>query len=84
VFLIAASVGCVQLLSYMTDDSVVRLLLAYSPGGLTETSLMAIALHVDVAFVATHHVLRVFFVTVAATLVARLLDRTDTAPQPPD
>ena len=84
VFLVAASVGCVELLSYMTDGSVVRLLLAYSPGGLTETSLMAIALHVDVAFVATHHVLRVFFVTVSATLVARLLDRTDTAPQPPD
>jgi uncharacterized membrane protein AbrB (regulator of aidB expression) len=40
---------------------------------------MALSLHVDVAFVATHHVLRVFFVTVSATLLARFLRRTQLA-----
>jgi len=76
VFLVAASTGCVLLVSHLMDASILSLLLSYSPGGLTETSLMALSLHVDVAFVATHHVLRVFFVTVSATLLARFLRRT--------
>ncbi|MEC5322023.1 AbrB family transcriptional regulator [Aurantimonas sp. A3-2-R12] len=54
---------------------VLDLLLAYSPGGLTETSLIALALHVEVAFVATHHVTRVFLVMTTAGLVFRLVDK---------
>ncbi|MEY9783539.1 AbrB family transcriptional regulator [Sinorhizobium fredii] len=78
-FLVAASTSCALLVSHLTGSPILSLLLAYSPGGLTETSLMALSLHVDVAFVATHHVLRVFFVAVSATFLARLLKRSKLA-----
>ncbi|WP_027992563.1 AbrB family transcriptional regulator [Sinorhizobium meliloti] len=73
IFLLAASTSCALLVAHLTGRPILSLLLAFSPGGLTETSLMALSLHVDVAFVATHHVLRVFFVAVSATLLARAL-----------
>jgi hypothetical protein len=47
----------------------IPLILAYSPGGLAEMSLVALALHIEVAFVAAHHVIRVFLVMVGAGLV---------------
>lgn len=44
----------------------VPLILAYSPGGLAEMSLVALALHTEVAFVAAHHIIRVFLVMIGA------------------
>lgn len=45
--------------------------LAFAPGGLAEMSLVALALGVDVAFVATHHVIRIIYVVIAAPLAYR-------------
>lgn len=45
--------------------------LAYAPGGLAEMSLVALALGTDVAFVATHHVIRIVYVVIAAPLAFR-------------
>lgn len=47
----------------------IPLILAYSPGGLAEMSLVALALHIEVAFVAAHHIIRVFLVMVGAGIV---------------
>ena len=46
-------------------------LLALAPGGLTEMGLIALTVHADVAFVATHHVARILIVIVLAPLVFR-------------
>jgi len=46
--------------------------LAYSPGGLAEMSLVALALGVDVAFVATHHIVRIVYVVVAAPIIYKM------------
>ncbi|OYU49241.1 MAG: monooxygenase [Rhizobiales bacterium PAR1] len=54
------------LISRMTDFGVVPLMLAYAAGGLAEMSLIALALHVEVAFVAAHHIVRIFLVMVGA------------------
>lgn len=53
--------------------------LAYSPGGLTEMSLIALSLNIEVAFVATHHVVRIALIVFGAPLAFRLL-RRDRAP----
>jgi uncharacterized membrane protein AbrB (regulator of aidB expression) len=45
-------------LAQWTGLSAIPLLLAFSPGGLVEMSLIAIG--ADAAFVATHHVVRIF------------------------
>ena len=49
--------------------------LAFSPGGLAEMSLVGLALGVDVAFIATHHVARIFLVILLAPAVIRLWRR---------
>jgi len=50
----------------LVPHGVVPLLLAYSPGGLAEMSLVALALQIEVAFVAAHHIIRILFVMVSA------------------
>lgn len=49
--------------------------LAFLPGGQAEMAMIAILSGADVAFVVTHHLLRIFVVIMAAPIVARWLDR---------
>jgi uncharacterized protein len=62
-------------ISRVSDYEVVPLLLAFSPGGLAEMSLVALSLGIEVAFVAAHHIIRVVFVMLAAAPVFALLRR---------
>lgn len=48
------------------------LTLAYAPGGFPEMSLVALALGVETAFVATHHFARVVLLVLSAPLVLKL------------
>lgn len=64
--------------SVLTAFSPVDLILAYSPGGLTEMGLIALALHTEVAFVAGHHIIRVVMVSTGAALLGRVLLRNRT------
>ncbi len=57
--------------SHITNFGFLPLLLAYSPGGLTEMSLIALSLQTEVAFVAAHHILRVLMVTISAGILFR-------------
>ena len=50
-------------------------LLAFAPGGLSEMSLVALAMKAEVAFVALHHVVRIVLVIAFAPLVLRWLRR---------
>lgn len=49
------------------------LLLAFSPGGVAEMSLVALALGIDAAYVATHHVVRIIIIAVTAPIFFRLM-----------
>ena len=51
------------------------LLLALSPGGVTEMSLMALALNQDTAFVTTHHVARIALIVTIGPAVYAVLKR---------
>ena len=59
----------------LTGDPVEALLLAYSPGGLAEMSLVALSLEIEVAFVVCHHIARVFIVIAGASTVFNILAR---------
>jgi len=52
------------------------LLLALAPGGVAEMCLVAVALHIDPAFVATMHMVRMACVLLAAQPLFRLLVRS--------
>ncbi|MDX2103376.1 MAG: AbrB family transcriptional regulator [Alphaproteobacteria bacterium] len=73
--MILISLGFAVGLSLLTGAPVPALLLAYAPGGLAEMSLIALYLDTDTAFVATHHIIRIFLVVSLASLLFTVLTR---------
>jgi len=73
--MIVVSAGAAGVLSAVSGLPFAQLLLAFVPGGIAEMCLIALSLGQDVAFVSTHHVLRVVMVIFAAPLVFRLAAR---------
>jgi hypothetical protein len=59
------------LLRNTADTSIQAVILAYAPGGLAEMSLVALALAIDSAFVASHHVLRIMMIVIVAPTIFR-------------
>jgi len=51
------------------------LILAYSPGGVAEMNLITVALNIDPAFVAVHHLLRLAFLLLLAPLAIKFFGR---------
>jgi len=64
------------LLAAATGLDAGALMLAFAPGGLVEMSLISLAMDIDPAFVAVHHMLRIILVVLGAPLVFRLLGFT--------
>ncbi|QMU58193.1 MAG: AbrB family transcriptional regulator [Boseongicola sp.] len=62
--------------TWLTDIDIFETLLAFSPGGLPEMSLLSLAIGADVAFVVTIHIFRIILVIVAAPLAFRLLSKS--------
>lgn len=72
--------ACATVLSWLSGVRTIALLLAYSPGGLAEMSLIALAVKAEVAFVAAHHIIRIFVVMVAAAPVYAVIARLRARP----
>ncbi len=75
VLLVAVAVVFALLLQAATGLPLTTLILAYAPGGLAEMSLIALALSLDAAFVATHHIVRIALIVTLAPAVLRLQER---------
>lgn len=74
--LLVSAVAFAFAIGQITGLSMESLVLAYAPGGLAEMSLIAIAIGADSAFVATHHVVRVILIVIAAPLLFRAMAKT--------
>ncbi|MBK1698783.1 AbrB family transcriptional regulator [Rhodovibrio salinarum] len=72
VVLLGSAVASAWVGHLITGLPILELTLAYSPGGLAEMSLVALALGLEAALVATHHIVRIFLVVVFAPLAFRL------------
>lgn len=72
VLMIILSATFALLVSRLTQYSLTELLLAYSPGGLAEMGLLALALQLEVALVSTHHILRILMVVAGASALMPL------------
>ncbi|WP_051416205.1 AbrB family transcriptional regulator [Paracoccus sp. J55] len=66
--LILLGLAFAWILVQLTGLPLVDLMLAFAPGGLSETSLVALSLQATVSFIAVHHVVRVFLITLLAPL----------------
>lgn len=82
--LLAVTIAFSWGLSVVTGIDILDLVLAYAPGGLAEMSLVALAIDGDTAFVATHHIVRIAIVVVAAPLIFRLFVKPPEGPDPSD
>lgn len=72
---LALAIGFALVVSQMLDVDFVGVLLAYAPGGLSEMSLLAYSIGVEVAFIASQHVARVFLVVLVAGLLMKAAKR---------
>lgn len=70
--LLAITVATALAVHLATGLDLSALILAYAPGGLAEMSLVALSLHVDAPFVATHHIARIIAIILVAPMVWRL------------
>lgn len=71
--LMATAAACAWVGAALSGTPYVTVFLAYAPGGLAEISLVALAMHADVPFVATHHLSRLMIVFGGAPLLFGLL-----------
>lgn len=67
--MLVCSGGLAFLVGPLIGINPMALLLALSPGGVTEMSLMALALNQDIAFVTTHHVVRIALIVMIGPAV---------------
>lgn len=67
--MLLAAVAFSLLTSELTGTPISAVFLAYSPGGLTEMSLLALAMGADAAYVSVMHILRILMIIVAAPIV---------------
>ena len=75
VLMVSLAAAAAWVLSAWTGLPFPAIWLAFAPGGVAEMTLISLALGIDVAFVSTHHVVRVVFMVLAAPLVFHLLER---------
>ncbi len=75
--MLVLSAGAAGLLAAGSDLPFGVLLLAFVPGGIAEMCLVALALGQDVAFVSTHHVVRVVLVIMVAPPIFKLIERRE-------
>jgi membrane AbrB-like protein len=73
IVMIGAAISFAMIMSKFTGVDFKVLVLAFSPGGLAEMSLISLALGIDIAFVSTHHLFRVFSLLVFAPIIFRLV-----------
>lgn len=67
--MIAVAVGFSKVLALLTDTTLTAAFLAFSPGGLTEMSLLALTLGIEVAYVAVVHVVRIAMIIFSTGLI---------------
>lgn len=71
--MLTLTMAAAQLLSGPLGQAPAQILLAFAPGGLTEMSLVSLAMGADVAYIATHHLVRVItLLAIAGTVLASI------------
>ena len=73
--MLALTFSFAMALHQMFGQPLEQLVLAYSPGGLAEMSLVALAMNADIAYVASHHLIRISCVMMLAPILFRLFSR---------
>ena len=73
VILILCAVAFAEITHALTGLNIDATVLSYAPGGFAEMSLIGLALGVEVAMVATHHLFRLFLIILTSPLISRFV-----------
>jgi uncharacterized protein len=79
VIMIAVAVAFAKASVAITGLNLDATVLSYAPGGFAEMSLIGLALGIEIAMVATHHLFRLFLILMTSPLVFRLWLRDEPA-----
>ena len=61
--------------TYFVDTNILTLILSFSPGGIYEVAVIAIAFDLDPDFVAFHHIIRLLFILFTVPIFLRVLEK---------
>jgi membrane AbrB-like protein len=61
--------------TFFVDTNVLTLILSFSPGGIYEVAVIAIAFDLDPDFVAFHHIIRLLFILFTVPIFLRVLEK---------
>ena len=71
--LIGCAVVFAEITRALTGLNLDATVLSYAPGGFAEMSLIGLALGVEVAMVATHHLFRLFLIMLTSPFISRFV-----------
>ena len=75
VILLALGLLAAYIATFFVDTNILTLILSFSPGGIYEVAVIAIAFDLDPDFVAFHHIIRLLFILFTVPLFLRFLER---------
>ena len=61
--------------TFFVDTNILTLILSFSPGGIYEVAVIAIAFDLDPDFVAFHHIIRLLFILLTVPIILRIFDK---------
>jgi membrane AbrB-like protein len=81
VIMILVAVAFAKVSVAITGLNLDAVVLSYAPGGFAEMSLIGLALGIEIAMVATHHLFRLFLILLTSPVIFRFwLRRTEATP----
>ena len=73
--LVALGLVAAYVATFFVETNILTLILSFSPGGIYEVAVIAIAFDLDPDFVAFHHIIRLLFILFTVPLYLRLLKK---------
>ena len=73
--LVALGLVAAYVATFFVETNILTLILSFSPGGIYEVAVIAIAFDLDPDFVAFHHIIRLLFILFTVPLYLRLLEK---------
>ncbi|WP_440676419.1 AbrB family transcriptional regulator [Candidatus Pelagibacter sp. HIMB1593] len=75
VILVVLGLLAAYIATFFVDTNILTLILSFSPGGIYEVAVIAIAFDLDPDFVAFHHIIRLLFILFTVPIFLRVLEK---------
>ncbi len=73
--LVVLGLGAAYVAKFFVETNILTLILSFSPGGIYEVAVIAIAFDLDPDFVAFHHIIRLLFILFTVPVFLRIIEK---------